>query len=48
MSASRAREHDCPGDGCLRCERDIDDAEFGDPGADSDWQIGQDRYERGL
>ena len=36
----------CPGlDNCSYCRARIDDAEFPDPGADSDWQVGQDRWE---
>ena len=36
----------CPGlEGCSYCQARIDDAEFPDPGADSDWQVAQDRWE---
>lgn len=38
----------CPGETCGRCLARIDDAEFPDPGADSDWQFGQSRYEEHL
>lgn len=40
--------HVCPGEDCRRCQRLIDDREFGEPEGPSDYQAGQDAYEAYL
>jgi hypothetical protein len=46
---SRRHVEHCTGElDCRHCQARIDDAEFPDPGADSDWQVGLSRYEAFL
>ena len=44
----RSHNETCTGEDCPRCNRLIDAREYPDPGAESDWQEGQDAYERDL
>lgn len=40
-----ADRHRCPGDGCRKCEQEMDRVDDIDPDA---WHVGQNRYERAL
>lgn len=40
--------HNCPGEDCARCQRLIDEREFGVGDSGTDWQAGQDMYESHL